>query len=129
VAKNIEWYGNLARDLVTRGEWKEFCVATGTKDESLRQQDPDDSPVVGITWFEAKAYADWVGHRLPTEEELKDAETLIKGWVDAETDWGQWPLDRPVAGAVGNTAPIRDLWGVVYQWCADGASVSATEEE
>jgi formylglycine-generating enzyme required for sulfatase activity len=116
-----EWYGNLARDLVTRGEWKAFCEETGRKDESLRQEDPDDAPVVGITWFEAKAFAEHHGCRLPTEQELKDAEGMMKGWIDAETDWEQWPLERPEAGKVGATAPIRDLWGVVYQWCEDEA--------
>lgn len=116
-----EWYGNLARDLVTRREWKAFCKETGRKDESLRQEDPDDAPVVGITWFEAKEFAEHHDCRLPTEQELKDAEGMMKGWIDAETDWSQWPLERPECGKVGATAPIRDLWGVVYQWCADEA--------
>ena len=68
---------------VTNREYKEFCDATerappglwgGTYDEKW-----DDLPVVGVSYYDARAYAEWRGKRLPTIWEWERAIFGTKG--------------------------------------------------
>ncbi len=103
-----------------------------------------DHPVVGISWYEADAYAKWIGQRLPTEAEWQMAAT----WrIRSETDllrrfpWGD-AMDRGRcniwASGLGETAPVTaypagaapngvlQLVGNVWEW-VDGDIAITTD--
>jgi iron(II)-dependent oxidoreductase len=61
-------------------------------------------PVVGVSWFEAAAYARWLGKRLPTDPE----------WVKA----GSWPVAAEGAKPIQRRFPWGDALdrGLVHLW-------------
>ncbi len=99
-------------------------------------KDKADHPVVGVCWYEALAYARWVGLRLPTASEWQKA----AGWPEPlggmthRYPWGE--LFDPTranlwASGLGTTAPVRSfpqgdtpngihqLTGNVWEWLDD----------
>lgn len=96
-----------------------------------------DHPVVGVCWYEALAYAHWVGKRLPTASEWQKAggwPEHLSGGGGNRYPWGD--IFDPTranlwATGLGQTAPVREfprgatpngiyqMTGNVWEWLDD----------
>ena len=122
---------------VTVGQYKQFVSATGHRSLSdwISNYSPTDNhPVVGVSWNDATAYAQWAGKRLPTEAEWEyAARGGLSGkrypWGDKLThddanDWGtgckdKWEYCPPVGSFGSNGYGLYDMAGNTWEWCAD----------
>lgn len=78
-------------------EWHQYTLA------GLRKVNPE-HPVSHISYFEAFAYSQWAGYRLPTEFEWEAASNLFDWgdrWEWTESAYLPYPGYKKAAGAVG----------------------------
>jgi ATP-dependent DNA helicase RecG len=144
---------------VTNEEFKAFIADKGYKNEALwtpevwqwlkkeniteprywhdRRWNGPNFPVVGVSWYEAAAYAKWLSQKtgdqyvLPTEAQWEKAARGNKGLV---YPWGN-KFDKNLCNSgesgLGRTSPVgtfpagvspygcMDMAGNVWEWCAD----------
>ncbi|HJS74434.1 MAG TPA: SUMF1/EgtB/PvdO family nonheme iron enzyme [Vicinamibacteria bacterium] len=108
---------------VTNGEYRRF-------DPSHEPGAPADHPVVNVSWYDAMAYAAWLGGTLPSEPQW---ELAARGASGRMYPWGNERPSRARANYdhTGGTMPvgsfpegatperIDDLAGNVWEWCRD----------
>ncbi|HKR67135.1 MAG TPA: SUMF1/EgtB/PvdO family nonheme iron enzyme [Thermoanaerobaculia bacterium] len=123
----------IAIHQVTNREYAQFVDATGhIAPPHWRDADFDhpEQPVVAVSWFDAVAYCEWRGVRLPTEAEW---ELAARGGIDgALYPWGdEPPQSRPdyatrwlrgperVGRGTPNGYGLYDMCENVHEWCSD----------
>jgi iron(II)-dependent oxidoreductase len=122
---------------VTNAQYAEFCQATDRNlpefwgmDHFRSGPDFPDHPVTGISWYDARAYAEWAEKRLPTEAEWEYA---ARGGLAGKDYPGGDEIDPSTAnfskaekgGTVAvesypaNGFGLHDMAGNVGEWVAD----------
>lgn len=118
---------------VTNQQFQRFIDHTGhrqSKYSHVEELNKPEQPVVGVSWEDAKAYAEWVGKRLPTEVEFQAA---AQGMTIYRYPWGgnfepnhcasssNSTTTSPVCLFESGKSPygIYDLAGNVWEWCSD----------
>jgi formylglycine-generating enzyme required for sulfatase activity len=126
----IEEGGYEHQDFWQAGGWREFKEP----DKWEEQLAFPNRPVVGVSWYEAKAYACWAEMELPTEAQWERAARGISSTY-RKYPWGDLPPDGKIANSdqteLGHASPVGmfpddcteegvlDMGGNVREWCRD----------
>ena len=132
---------SISRYEITNAQYKLFIEENGrpkprgNQGQNIWQEEKFASPhlpVVGVTWFDAQAFAEWIGGSLPTEAQWERA---ARGKRRNTYPWGdtsprarkhanfarRYDCPTPVGQfPEGSTSEgLADMAGNVWEWCLD----------
>jgi formylglycine-generating enzyme required for sulfatase activity len=125
VAAHAEWRRDRVKPGVAESPYLVLWKSPTELGESLPSQ-----PVVGVSWFAARAFCASEGARLPTWREWEFVAAADATRADARSDpawrasilsWYARPSsDRPASiGGAANFYGVRDLHGLIWEWVDD----------
>ncbi|MCA8925107.1 MAG: formylglycine-generating enzyme family protein [Planctomycetes bacterium] len=137
------------RFVLANPKWRRSAVRRIFADENyLRDWASDtehgeglaDRPAVYVSWFAARAYARWVGRRLPTLQEWEYVAAASEAVADATgeaehnqriLDWYSAPSPAtlpPVCSTPRNHFGVYDMHGLIWEWVENFNTALVTGE-
>ena len=127
VSANPRWQRSAVKRLFA----DESYLKSWAGDLELGTNAPANAPATFVSWFAAKAYAQWAGKRLPTVAEWELVAGAGATRPDGDNDpefkralhtWYSTPSDQRLASvgaAQKNFWGVHDMHGLVWEWVAD----------
>ena len=125
--------------LAQYGEFREWWKEKKNRmlQRPINVSSPDDHPVLGVSWADARNYTTWVKKQLPTEPEWEKAARGPNGflhpWGNGRAGWSPARTLNQIDAVMSFRADISpygvyDLAGNAREWCADMYSASTYKD-